>query len=229
MDVKRRVGVAAVVAIAGAAGVSSIVRLARRSGVADADLEKALPGDELVLDPIFVADRAAVIDAPPGQIWPWLVQLGKGRAGWYMPMRLERLLPGSWRGARTIDPRWQTLAAGDRTPDYGPGAGEFETVVLDPPRTLVQYSVREPSAGWTWPEIDDPVPDGAMALTWVHILEPLPAGRTRLHVRLRATTPGRTNMRGPMGIMGGLVDWLTIALLFRGLQERVRQVRSHER
>src|SRR5579862_2507543 len=50
-----------------------------------------LPGDHLIPDADVVLDRRARLTATPEQVWPWLVQLGKGRAGWYMSRRLERL------------------------------------------------------------------------------------------------------------------------------------------
>ena len=52
-----------------------------------------LPGDDLVPSADVVMDRAFTVSAPAEEVWPWLVQLGKQRAGWYLPRRLERLLP----------------------------------------------------------------------------------------------------------------------------------------
>ena len=80
----------------------------------DGDVE-LVPGDELVPEADMVLDRRAVLDAAPEQVWPWLVQLGKQRAGWYLPSPLERLVPARRRAARQIDPRFQTLAVGDRS------------------------------------------------------------------------------------------------------------------
>jgi hypothetical protein len=199
-----------------------LLRLGRRSGVSQNDLGRALPGDDLVSAPHLLADRAATIDAPPERVWPWLVQMGKGRAGWYMPIRLERWLPASWRGARGLQPAYQSVRVGDLIPDYGPGDGQFKAMWIEPPRVLVYYSVRQPSADWTWPDVDNPLPEDALALSWALILEPLASDRTRLHIRLRADPPGRKTLAWPMRIIAGIVDWLTIALLFRGLNERLR-------
>jgi hypothetical protein len=71
--------------VVAAAALPALLRLARRSGVSNADVERALPGDELIADPETQIDRATMISAPASQVWPWLVQLGKGRASWYMP------------------------------------------------------------------------------------------------------------------------------------------------
>jgi hypothetical protein len=86
-----------------------------------ADPTRPLPGDDLVPDAGLVFDRGARFAAPADRVWPWVAQLGKGRGGWYMPARLEPWIVWSRRrrAAQTIDPRWQSLRAGDRIPDYG--------------------------------------------------------------------------------------------------------------
>src|SRR6478609_1431841 len=76
-------------------------------------------GDAIVAEPNVVMDRAFTVPAAPEQVWPWLVQLGKKRAGWYLPASIERLLPPSRRALRRIDLAWQHLAEGDVIPDYG--------------------------------------------------------------------------------------------------------------
>ena len=74
------------------------------------------PGDDLVDPADVVMDRAVTFDAAPEAVWPWLVQLGKHRAGWYLPLRVERFLPAGRRATRQIQPRWQHLQAGDIIP-----------------------------------------------------------------------------------------------------------------
>lgn len=70
-----------------------------------------MPGDELVPHPTFNATRAITIYARPQEIWPWLLQIGAGRAGWYTYAWLERQ-----RSAARIVPAFQRLAVGDRVP-----------------------------------------------------------------------------------------------------------------
>ena len=82
------------------------------------------PGDELVGPADVVMDRAFTVAAPPERVWPWLVQLGKRRAGWYLPARAERFLPPARRAARAVNPAWLGLRPGDVIPDYG---GRHET------------------------------------------------------------------------------------------------------
>src|SRR3712207_8025462 len=54
-----------------------------RWGATDEEVEHPMPGDEIVKDPTFNATRAVTIRARPEEIWPWIVQIGMTRAGWY--------------------------------------------------------------------------------------------------------------------------------------------------
>lgn len=95
-------------------------------GSAEASLH--LPGDDVIPDAGLVFDRGTTLDAPPEQVWPWVVQLGKKRAGWYAPRGVER---------------WQHLETGDRVPDYGGKDEWFEVAHIDPPNALVYRSERK--------------------------------------------------------------------------------------
>ena len=124
----------------------------RRWGATDEEVEKRLPGDELdcPLGCRPTSTRAITIDAPPDQVWPWLVQMGSGRAGFYSHDWVERLLfvtYGEGRSATAIHPEWQELRVGDRVP-----YSRFNSVPVrkvDPPRCLVagEWLVLEPVAG----------------------------------------------------------------------------------
>jgi hypothetical protein len=217
---------AALLSVSVAATICAVLgarRLARRSGVAAADLVAPLPGDELVERPDFVVDRAVGLPAPPVTVWPWLVQLGKGRAWWYLPAWAERLV---WarekRGARRIVPELQALALGDAVPDWGPGDPVFRVAALDPPHALVYHSLRQRSNQWRWPEPDTPRPPDCLELSWALVLAPQPGGSARLHVRLRVTGVGRAGRAKPLiELGGGLIDYVTMVLLFSGLRERL--------
>ena len=64
----------------------------------------AMPGDDLLQRPDAVMDRAFTVNAPPDVVWPWLVQLGKERAGWYLPKRVERAHPAQPTGHSACRP-----------------------------------------------------------------------------------------------------------------------------
>ena len=70
-----------------------------RWGATDTEVAAPMPGDELVQEPSFNATRAITINAPPEAVWPWLVQLGFGRAGWYAYELLDNAARPSVSGA----------------------------------------------------------------------------------------------------------------------------------
>ena len=176
-------------------------------GVDASPAEKAAgrPGDDLVSPADVVMDRAFTVDAAPEAVWPWLAQLGKRRAGWYLPRSVERFVPARRRAIRTIDARWQQLQVGDVIPDYGGPHETFEVAEIDPPSTVVYRSRR-----------------GHTHLTWSISLQPLDApdgaARTRVFLRLRMAPVRRKWLAETAG---GLLDLLTIAGMAAGLRERL--------
>jgi hypothetical protein len=169
----------------------------------EAEKNAGRPGDALVEAADVVMDRAFTVDAPPEAVWPWLVQLGKGRAGWYLPRAIEWFLPRSRRAARSLNPTWLRLATGDVIPDYGGRDATFQVAQVTPPGALV-YSSRR----------------GRTSLTWSLALEPVDRepGRTRVFLRLRMA-PVRHKLVARS--VGGLFDWLTVAGMAAGLAERL--------
>lgn len=176
-------------------------------GIVPADRSRALAGDDLVTDPGIIETRSLSVDAPPSRIWPWLVQMGYGRGGWYSYDQLD--MRGS--SADTILPQFQDLAAGDIVPTH-PGGG-FVAKVVEPERALVLYldtplvksqveaAVAEKGDESALDDIDDEMPGGlqfagAMGdmtmpefrATWAFILEPEAGGKTRLIERFRVWT-----------------------------------------
>lgn len=172
-----------------------------------AEVAARLPGDDEVPDAGVVMDRAATLPAAPELVWPWLVQLGKRRAGWYLPAPVERLVPRRRRALRHLDPRWQRLAVGDVVPDYGGADATFTVAALEAPHHLVYVSTR-----------------GHIRLSWALVLTPAtspvtggPAG-TRLQLRLRLAGVRRPWLADTLG---GAVDLLTVAGMVAGLRERL--------
>jgi hypothetical protein len=161
-----------------------------------------LPGDELVAPADVVMDRAFSLAAPPDAVWPWLVQLGKERAGWYLPRPVERLVPPARRALRHLDPRWQRLEADQVVPDWGGAGATFTVATVEPPRRLVYASTR-----------------GRTSLSWAITLAPEGASTaTRVHLRLRLAPVRHVRLAEHLG---GAFDLLTIAGLASGLDERL--------
>jgi len=181
------------------------------SAVAATPGEKAAPrpGDGIVYPADVVMNRAFTVDGTAAEVWPWLAQLGKRRAGWYLPERLERLLPASRRATRDINPAWQTLSAGDVIPDYGGRHATFTVAAIDPPAAVVYRSRR-----------------GNTELTWSITLQSVSgnpaAPRTRVHLRLRMAPIKHQRLANTIG---ELFDLLTVAAMAAGLRERVSEHR----
>jgi hypothetical protein len=164
----------------------------------------AVTGDDLLPAANMVFNRRATLDGTPEQIWPWLVQLGKRRAGWYLPSRLDRLLPAPRRALRTLDPRFQHLAVGERIPDYGGRDEWLEVVRLAPPHAIVFRSVRR-----------------GRPFTWALLLTPTGDGHTELRLRFRGQIRSRGLRRRLVLGGGGFFDSVTGQLMIAGLRERL--------
>jgi hypothetical protein len=84
-----------------------------RWGATDAEVKRAMPGDEIVSKPSFNATRAVTIHAPAQNIYPWIVQMGVTRAGWYSYDLLDNL---GRRSAESLLPEHQNIQIGDLIP-----------------------------------------------------------------------------------------------------------------
>src|SRR5829696_3281795 len=96
-----------------------------RWGATDEEVAAALPGDGIIPDPAGSTTRAITITAAPGDVWPWLVQLGYGRAGWYSYDWIDN---DGRPSADRVVPELQDLAVGDQIlmgPGMGPGGREL--------------------------------------------------------------------------------------------------------
>lgn len=175
----------------------------RSVGVTEAERAEPRPGDEVVSPADVVMDRGATFDAAPEVVWPWLLQLGKQRSGWYLRRPVERFLPRSRRATRRVEQRWQGLSVGEVVPDWGGAHETFEVLALDPGRSIVYGSQR-----------------GRTRLTWsITLTEPDP-GETRVFFRLRLAPVKR---RWLAESVGEFFDALTIAGMAAGLRERLRE------
>src|SRR5437763_17003357 len=81
--------------------------------VGHSPIEGPLPGDDLIAEPATQTTRAIDIDAPVTAVWPWIIQIGGDRGGFYSYDWLENLFRLGIHSARTIVPEWQRRAPGD--------------------------------------------------------------------------------------------------------------------
>ena len=168
------------------------------------------PGDNVLPDAIMVFDQTRPIQATPAEIFPWLLQVGKSRGGWYLPHRYERFLPSSWHASRSINPSWQNLKVGDIVPDYGSSTDVFEVVSIDSPRSLV-YKTERYGAWFTWTLM---VHDQGMdQKTGKHL--------SIVHLRFRGRIAAKGLKRRCILKGGHFLDHITTAPMLAGLKERV--------
>jgi hypothetical protein len=205
----------------------------RTWGVRDLPVDRSYRGDDVITEPTALETRSIVIDAPPERIWPWLVQMGYGRAGWYSYDAID-MTGGS---TRDIVPRWQALAVGDIVPTH-PGGG-FVVRILEPGQALVLYSdtalVRDQSQAAT-ASGDGDMPANLQATSsflaatqpmdfaasWAFILEPVDATRTRLieRFRVRFGADDRPWTKATLPVVGFGV-FLMVRRQLLGLRDRV--------
>jgi hypothetical protein len=141
---------------AGCLGALALTRTARRIGAAPGEVAASLPGDELiaagtVIGPVHTSTHATTVAASPAAVWPWLVQMGHRRGGWYAADRLEALMgAGDFATGRSADrvvPELQALAAGDAMPLSD--RMDLTVARLEAPHTLV-LTLDDGPLVWVW-------------------------------------------------------------------------------
>ncbi len=133
-----------------------------RWGATDEEVARLMPGDDVVRRPTFNATRAVTVKARPEHIWPWIVQIGFGRAGWYSYDLIDNL---GRRSAERVIPELQQVRVGDLVPIFGQNG----------------FWVKDfrPNEWMLWGDKEK------NELSWVWGLYPLDGGRTRLVTRVR--------------------------------------------
>jgi hypothetical protein len=88
-------------------------RYYRNWGATKTECQMLLPGDSLVADPAIQTTEAVYIDGPPSAVWPWLMQMGQDRGGFYGCEGLKNLAGLRHHDADRVHPEWQRLGVGD--------------------------------------------------------------------------------------------------------------------
>ena len=133
-------------------------------GATDGEVDSQMPGDDIQVPSAFTATRAISIDAPPQAVWPWLIQVGKGRAGFYSYDFLDN---GGRPSANEVLPEFQDLT---------PGALAAPMSSRPSPVNSFVVASAESERSLVWAKSDS---------VWAWQLTP-DYGGTRLLVRLRA-------------------------------------------
>ena len=136
-----------------------------RARATDEERLAPLPGDDLVVADV-VMDRGFDLPAPPDEVWPWLVQLGKRRAGWYLPGSVERLVPPSRR------PDEETLSAVEQV-------GFMDAFTF-------KFSPRDGTPATRFPD-SDTVPDDVASARLERLIETVRRGARERNLSLLGT------------------------------------------
>jgi hypothetical protein len=192
----------------------------RRWGATDQEVAGRMPGDEMVPGANLQATRAITIQAPPEAVWPWLVQLGQGRGGFYSYDLLENMMGLDIQSAIRIRPELQGLQEGDRI-SLEPGGGGYAVAELEPNRHLVLFTE---GAGES--ELDEVFRKANAASTWTFLLEALDDGEcTRLCVRWRARWDLLSSpMSFLIGVMLDPIEFVMERKMLRGIKQRAEAV-----
>lgn len=156
-----------------------------RWGTTPAEVYATLPGDDLF--PVYAeqATHAITIHASPQQIWPWLMQIGQDRGGFYSYTVFENMFGSDMPKVQRLVPDWKPRAVGETvwfaTPKRFGGQGRMIAAIVQPERSFVMVSAND------WEELRA----GRLAHEgfWSFTLEPVGDGQTRLIARLRGGTP----------------------------------------
>ncbi|KEF59328.1 uncharacterized protein A1O9_04172 [Exophiala aquamarina CBS 119918] len=191
-------------------------------------------GDDVLPAANMIYDQSITIPGcAPADVFPWLVQVGAGRAGWYLPFWVEDLLvPKRARASRSIRPEWIDLKPGSRVYDYkmpfvDPETPWFDVVHISPSssdghgeyqndeRSLVYRSERY-GCVFTWTLMARKPESDKAAYSKNTIAQPV----CQVHLRFRGQIQTTGWKRSLIAWGGGIMDYLTTAPMLLGLRDR---------
>lgn len=177
-------------------------------GATAKDVARPMPGDDLVSLPSFCATRGITIRGKPDDIWPWLVQIGYGRAGFYGYDLIENIGSSSGiRSAGSIVPELQHPKRDDVLP-------------ISAVASLVLGSI-QPNSYLIWR--GDATPTDS-SFTWA--LYPIDESHTRLisRARLRYRWVDRRIL---LDLFTEFADPVAVPRILLGVKGRVEGLPSH--
>jgi hypothetical protein len=208
-----------------AAGSAALLNVAYRAtlrprlatwGASDQEVRASLPGDDILPVGAPSTTMGTTIGAPPAAVWPWLVQMGCGRAGWYSHDRLDN---GGRPSAERIVPDWQRVSLGDRLSSDPSGKNRFWFTIegIYPEHALILRASIDLRTGRPY-DLSHGRPAAYSDSTWAFVLHELPGSRTRLLARTR-TDASPLWRAVPMSLVVGLPSHAVMqARQFRNLK-----------
>lgn len=147
-----------------------------RWGATGAESNAVFPGDELLAQPVRFFNRVISIQAGADKIFPWLVQLGADKGGFYSYTTIEKLINCPIVNADRIHPEWQNLKVGDlvRMCVNEPAPPPYIVAQILPNRALILGH----KDGEKWVDV------------WQFVIQPQSAAASRLVIRTRTMMSG---------------------------------------
>ena len=150
-------------------------------GASEAEASQPLPGDEIVPSPKSEMTLALTVQAPVERIWPWFVQLGCQRAGWYSYDLLDN---GGVPSASRLLSEHQRLEVGDVVKAMPTGEFGFPVAAIQPRRWITLGGILDTKTGEPVKD-ENLLPEAYFSGDQTFYLEPLGEGATHALLRLR--------------------------------------------
>lgn len=193
----------------------------RTWGASERECRSTLAGDGIIPRPTSEATRAITIEAPASYVWPWLMQLGQGRGGFYSYDWLENLAGLDIHTADEILPEHQHLVAGDEIP-FGMGTG-IPVLRLEHERALVLGASIDLATGRTV-GTGEPDPERFVSMTWAFILRPIDDTSTRLVARFRLEQRPRGIMSATYPLLIEIPHFVMERKMLLGIRDRAERL-----
>ena len=195
-----------------------------RQEVTTEELNREYPGDDMLPEPKGVYMHAISINARPGDIWPWLVQLGQGRGGFYSYEFLENLIGCKIKNAESIIPELQNLKVGDKIPMHPTMGSPYIVAEIVPEHTLLLELRVDTKTQKTF-ELNDNFPEKYQNQSWLLLLEEKSDSTTRLISRSRNEWNDSIGNSIFYGIFGSITMEMDRKMLLE-IKKRVEASRS---
>jgi hypothetical protein len=157
-----------------------------RWGTTDQELDRSWLGDEFVLNSRGGFTHAITIQAPASQVYPWIIQTGQNKGGFYSYEFLENLVGCDIHNARRINPEWQTLKPGDQL-FLHPKAG-VPIELVENGHGFVMHGILNTATGEGIPA-GDPMPASFVNVSWLFYVYDLGENKSRFISRWRLDYP----------------------------------------
>lgn len=186
-------------------------------GATQQEVSMPLPGDSLIAGHSVRTTRAITINAPPGEVWPWILQMGQRRGGFYTHTAFENLMGLKIRNAWEIVPAWQSRQVGD-TLFLAPGSEAVMRIAeLIPDSALVLSTILPDSLSQKAPSLD-----AVWGFVWAFTLHPGPKpGTTRFVIRESIEA---TSLSGVLNTLVEMSAWVMESGTLRGVKIRAELV-----